>query len=106
MKLRFSAFAVISLLATSQVFADTSDSSYFSGKGMKPPSECKSIVVACKKAGFDGSAFWFKCMKPVLLGKSVKGISVDANDIKVCKEFKIKMLKKELQEFEPSSSTQ
>jgi len=98
MKLCFKILALVSFLITTYVFADTSDATYT----VNVPEACKNVASACKKAGYDGAGFWFDCMKPLLLGQTVKNATVDANDAKACKAFKIEMLKKELQEFEQS----
>ena len=61
---------------------------------------CATIAKACKHADFDGKQFWFKCMKPVVLGQAVEGVKVDAGVVKDCRTFKISEMKKELSEME------
>lgn len=68
-------------------------------------SACESIAKACTKAGFarvgnHEMKFWQDCMKPVILGKSVKKVSIDAATVKTCRENKIVELKNELNEFQ------
>ncbi len=60
---------------------------------------CAMIASACSKAGFSENGhkkFWFNCMKPVLLGKTVKGVTVDPAVIKACRTNKIGEHQKEL----------
>lgn len=66
--------------------------------------ECGVIADACKSAGFSSEdtsdkSFWFGCMKPVLMGKTVSGVTVDAKDVKECRKAKIVKMKKELEEL-------
>lgn len=83
------------MLMAQPVFADEDMSS-----DSKP---CKMIVKACLNAGYakksEGKQFWKDCMKPVVLGKTVKGVSVDANDVKACRAAKITQLEEELSEM-------
>src|SRR6476660_5205769 len=49
--------------------------------------QCSMIADACKSAGFTNEdtgdkSFWFGCMKPVLHGKMVEGVTIDAKDVK------------------------
>lgn len=100
MKIFFKIFVLLSLIVTTQVFADLPKSENF----MEKSTACKNIATACEKAGYTKDAFWFDCMKPALLGNTVKNLTVDANDAKECRDFKIKMMKKELQEFQDVKS--
>src|SRR5579871_3542339 len=66
---------------------------------------CSAIVKACGQAGFihnesNGKKFWFDCMKPVLLGQAVKGVTIDAMTVKSCRADKINKLKQEMTELE------
>lgn len=66
---------------------------------------CGDIAKACVKAGYlkksdDGKSFWLSCMKPVILGQSVKGIKVDATTVSSCRSDKITQLKQDLNDFE------
>jgi hypothetical protein len=68
---------------------------------------CETIAKACKEAGYKMNdahkKFWFDCMRPVVLGKTVKGVAVDAATVKQCRIDKIDELKKELSEFQKAS---
>ncbi len=83
--------AATTFLVSSMAFAHDSDS-------MTP--SCLTIVKACKAAGFERKSedkrFWQDCMQPVLLGKSVKGVDVKADDVKACREQKITKIQQEL----------
>lgn len=75
-------------LSTSLAFAHESNSS------------CRAIVKACKAAGYERKSeekkFWKDCMKPLLLGKTVKNVKLDDNVIKNCREKKIEEMQKDL----------
>jgi hypothetical protein len=68
--------------------------------------QCEPIANACLYAKFSeknttGKNFWYDCMRPILLGKSVKDVNVDPKDVTACRTFKIMDLQnllKELQE--------
>lgn len=69
---------------------------------------CGAIAKACSNAGYNrtanpGKMFWQDCMKPILLGKTVQGVSLDAATVKTCRMNKIEELKKELREFQKVS---
>lgn len=91
------------ILSTQSVFAD--DMSSYAGSS-KP---CADIVNACLSAGFTRESpdkkFWQDCMKPILLGKTVSGVTVDAGAAKACRTTKIEEMKKELKEFEHVKSS-
>jgi len=65
---------------------------------------CGMIAKACLKAGYVHSEtdkkFWMDCMKPVILGKTVKGVTVDEDTVKSCRMNKINMLQQDLKDFE------
>lgn len=70
--------------------------------------QCKNIVKMCKDAGYarnnaPGKRFWRDCMKPILLGQSVAGVTVDPKDVADCRNFKISKMRDELQEFQQAS---
>lgn len=89
--------AIAALAAIQVSFADddmTSDSQ-----------ACSTIANACSTAGFartdmQGKKFWQDCMKPILLGQTVTGVTIDAATAKQCRTDKIEELKKELKEFQ------
>lgn len=85
------------MLISSSAFADHMDSK-----------ACKMVVESCKKAGYERSEngdkrFWQDCMKPVLMGKTVKGVDVSADTVKQCRSDKITELKQKLKDFESVS---
>jgi hypothetical protein len=58
------------------------------GMGMGHP--CKSIFEACKSAGFvkhgpAGRGMLENCIKPILMGQSVPGVTVSPDDVSACK---------------------
>jgi len=62
---------------------------------------CINIVKSCLNGGYteqasEGKQFWKDCMEPLILGKTVSGVTVDANDVKACRTAKIKQLQQEL----------
>lgn len=86
------------LLTASSAFAHTS---WLEGKHDK---NCAAIAKACSSAGFDrqteGKNIWLDCMKPLLLGHTVKDVNIDTEVVKSCKSEKIKELKEELKELQ------
>lgn len=67
--------------------------------------QCSAIADACKSAGFTeegmgDKSFWFGCMKPVIFGKTVEGVTVDAKTVKECRKAKITKMKQELKELQ------
>ena len=100
MRKAYLAVCLISLFAASNVFADDMDNN------SKP---CKKIADVCLKAGYkrhgdSDKKFWFDCMKPLLLGQTVKDVTIDSVIVKACRTDKISDMKKELHEFESVSS--
>jgi hypothetical protein len=83
-----------SLLFTQSSFANyTKDD--FSNK------HCDAIADICKQAGFTNEdmgdkSFWFGCMKPLLYGKTVNGLTVDAKEVKECRKAKIAKMQQEI----------
>ena len=53
---------------------------------------CRKIETACSAAGFikrhhkEGKGLWKDCMEPIMEGKTVEGVTVDAADIQGCKD--------------------
>lgn len=100
MRKAYLAVCLVSLFAVSNVFADDMDNN------SKP---CMQIAKACLKAGYtrqgdSDKKFWFDCMKPLILGHTVKDVTIDSVIVKACRTDKITDMKKELQEFESVSS--
>ena len=63
---------------------------------------CMMIAKACMAAGYVrqgnmGKRFWMDCMKPILMGKTVAGVSMNAQDVSACRQAKIKKMQTELQ---------
>lgn len=95
-KMYFGFAVAAALLFIQPVFADNDMSS-----DSKP---CATIVKACLDAGYtrdsDTKRFWQDCMKPIVLGQTVQGVTVDAATVKSCRSDKINQLKHELKEFQ------
>lgn len=88
--------ALSTILCTSLVFAcgpnDSDDSS-----------ACGTIAKACKSAGFTRGGdkkFWHDCMHPLLIGQSVKDVTIDPGQVKACRDKKIGDLQDELKELQ------
>src|SRR6185295_17454700 len=86
---------LMAILAAQQVFAADS-------AGDK---SCSTIADACLAAGFVKTesatkGIWHDCMRPVILGKTVSGVSIKASVVKSCRADKIRDLKMELKEME------
>ncbi len=94
-------FILASILSAQAVFADDAAMSS-DGKS------CGVVAKACLHAGYsrkdESKKFWSECMKPVILGQSVKGVKVDVATVKSCRADKIDELKKELNDFQNVSS--
>ena len=92
------ALVLAAVIASQSVFADMAPE----GK------ECGAIAKACLKAGYSRSEtqhkkFWTDCMKPVILGQSVKGVKVDADTVTTCRTKKIAEMKSELNDLEAAA---
>src|SRR5690349_20491602 len=66
--------------------------------------DCEAIAKACLDGGYSregdkGQQFWQDCMRPILFGKDVSGVTVDKKMVKSCRQFKIKNLQEQLKEF-------
>ena len=89
---------LMAILAAQQAAGSASDKS------------CSTIADACLAAGFvktesTTKGIWRDCMRPVILGKTVSGVSIDASVVKSCRADKIKDLKMELKEMERANSS-
>lgn len=87
--------SAIAIFSTQIVFADVPSA----GK------DCDTIAKACLDAGFNRNdegdkMFWQNCMRPILMGKSVSGVTVDAMTVKACRKGKIEELKKEIKDLQ------
>lgn len=94
---------IAAILVTQPVFAGDDQDSWSKN------SPCDVIAKSCLNAGYDRSdnsnkRFWQDCMKPLLLGKTAEGVTVDSDTVKKCRTDKIDSMKKELKEFQNVSS--
>lgn len=74
-----------------------------------PPDEalspdCEAIAKACLDGGYPrdggpGKAFWHDCMRPILFGQTVTGVTIDAKVVRNCRNFKIKNLQEQLDQL-------
>ncbi len=69
--------------------------SFATAQAKKSEGPCKKLAAACKSAGFSkgghkagGKGLALDCMKPLLEGQAVAGVSVDAADVDACKAKK------------------
>jgi hypothetical protein len=105
----FHAIIVSTLLLFTQLsFAQASDTNSTDSFEASSP-QCEKIVNACLGAGYvragaPGKNFWHDCLKPILLGQTVPGVTVDANDVKICRQFKITNMKNQIKEFQKIQS--
>jgi hypothetical protein len=98
-KLQF-VLVLAAALSTQAIFAVDAD--------MAAPSAsepCAAISKACQSAGFNRTEkadknFWLDCMRPLVLGKTVAGVTVDADTIKHCRADKIQELTAELKQLQ------
>ena len=84
MKVTTSLMAAALILSGASVFANEHENG-----------PCSPVFKACESAGFvkgenapKGRDLWDDCKEPLLKGKAVAGVSVDAKDINKCKQFK------------------
>lgn len=100
MKKLYTATALTALLFSSITFA----TDHGSMMSLKSDPACSALVKACKAAGFkrhkEGKRFWQDCMHPLLLSKSVSGVTLDADQVKACRDKKITQLQNELTELQ------
>lgn len=69
--------------------------------------QCELIATACTSAGFvrmgpTGKGFWLDCMKPILMGQTVVGVTVNASDVSACRLYRINKLQTELRDLQQS----
>lgn len=111
--------ALLTMVASAPTLAETNDNKNIthpdnymqiaSESAETPATQCDGIAKSCVMAGFthDGSAgksIWIDCMKPLLMGKSVTGITISLDDLKVCRQQKIENMKLEIQELQQAMS--
>ncbi len=75
------------------------------GPGGRP---CGIIAKACIAGGYtrgDGpnDKFFRQCMKPILMGQSVQGVTVDPDVVKACRANKIEEMKNEMNDLQGAS---
>lgn len=99
MRIFYKVLVLMLLVSIQPIFADD-----YSGMSSDTDSSCKMIAKSCVAAGYSGKKFWFDCMKPVLLNKSVNKVNVDATAIQTCRAKKIEDMKKLLEEFQKVGS--
>lgn len=100
-------FAAIALFFAQQGFAATDANTAMASSdsdGMSAPS-CDTIAKACLSANYDShgddkKAFWHDCMKPILLGQTVEGVTISKDDADACRKAKISKMKQELKVFQ------
>jgi hypothetical protein len=73
--------------------------------------QCEAIARACVSAGYveknsTGKEFWKDCMKPILMGQTVKGVNSTPAQAAGCKALKIENMENELQEFKQAPPAQ
>lgn len=94
------------LLFTQAAFADTAAEGSANSSADQP---CATVAKACLTAGFErnespGKEFWQDCMKPILVGQTPNGVTVDAKLVKTCRATKVKELKSELRDLQKASA--
>ncbi len=83
---------------------------------------CMKIASACEEAGYrlskhmPGKKIWKDCVTPILKGKTISGVTVNASDVKACKEhaavWKMKhgmhhhMMKEKMMTTTPATQTE
>lgn len=90
---------LVAMISAHQVYADDLASTTHGGK------PCETIASACLDAGFvktesADKGLWRNCMKPIILGKTVANVKVDAYVAHACRMNKIDEMKIELKEFQ------
>lgn len=84
---------IVVMLVGGSAFADTAPSS--KDMGAKKTGPCAQVWKACESAGFvkgksapSGKNLYKDCMKPVMDGKTVEGVTVDASTVQACQKAK------------------
>lgn len=89
---------IISVVAFSAVATSSSVPSVNTSLSSSMKTPCKNIATACKAAGkgVTRAEMWESCIKPILKGQTVNGVTVDAADVKACKtKLQIRMNRKD-----------
>jgi hypothetical protein len=76
-----------SAMAVTTEGADTTSNTPITGMSMKTSHPCKNIGTACKAGMKDKTSaeLYANCVKPILAGQPVVGVSVDPADVQACK---------------------
>lgn len=66
---------------------------------------CDTVAKACMKAGYTRAesatkGIWDNCMKPLMLGQTVKGVNVDSATTETCRTDRIAEIQQELKELQ------
>ncbi len=106
------ALSVIALMMSQISFADdttmtpvqTDSAPAASAPDNSTGKPCDAIAVACVNSGYNGSwgtgkMFWMDCMKPLLLGKSVEGVTIEQTSVSSCRTIKISEFQNEITEL-------
>lgn len=83
----------------------------FSSMSVGSDQACDTIAKKCLAAGYEqredaDKKFWMDCMKPILLGKTVNGVTIEPATTKACLMNKIEKLKQELAEMQKAAGQQ
>lgn len=70
---------------------------------------CMNIAAACENAGFrisgpTGKSIWPDCVKPILAGQTVAGVSANPADVQACKEKKAQHKMQRMQNSQPATA--
>ncbi len=89
--LTFGAWADVSATAGSQPSSTTATTPPHGTSIMNSRHPCQAIEKACKSAGFTkgdktGKALFLHCVKPILAGQTVTGVTVDSSVVQACQQ--------------------
>ena len=95
MSFKYSFAVLLALFIAQPAFADMD---------MSDDPACATIAKSCQDAGYTGHGteakqFWKDCMKPLVMGKTVDGVTVDPKDASACRAAKIKHMQQELNDM-------
>lgn len=88
-KLHLTSCLLVAFSVSVQVQAANNMTSHQAGRDA-----CISIASACENAGYrlskkmSGKNIWKDCLKPILNGKTISGVTADPTDVKNCKMHK------------------
>lgn len=89
--LTFGAWADISATAGSKPSGTTATTPTLGSSIMNNRYPCRAIEKACQSAGFTkgdktGKALFLHCVKPILAGQTVSGVTVDPSLVQACQQ--------------------